>query len=87
MEVEVSRAFAKDMRGIHRNYHRKIAQIIEELEAVEDIRQIKNMEPCEGTDNAYRIRIGDYRMGIYIENERIKVKRIGKRGDFYNYFP
>ena len=31
MEVEISRAFAKDMRGIHRNYHRKVAQIVEEL--------------------------------------------------------
>ena len=87
MQVDVSNAFAKDMRGIHRNYHAKVAQIIEEMEAAHDIRQIKNIEPCEGTSNAYRIRMGDYRIGIYIENNIIKVKRIGKRGDFYNHFP
>ena len=87
MQVDISNAFAKDMRSIHRNYHAKVAQIIEEMHAAHDTRQIKNIEPCEGTQNAYRIRMGDYRIGIYIENNIIKVKRIGKRGDFYNYFP
>ena len=75
------------MRNIHRNYHLKVAQIIEEMEAADDTRQIKNIEPCEGTENAFRIRMGDYRIGVYIEKSVIKVKRIGKRGDFYNYFP
>lgn len=87
MQVIVSNSFARDMRGIHRNYHQRVAQIIEELEVAQDTRQIRNLEPCEGTNNAYRIRMGDYRIGIYIENNIIKVKRIGKRGDFYNYFP
>ena len=87
MQVIISNAFAKDMRGIHPNYHRKVAQIIESMEAANDLRQINNLEPCEGTTNAYRIRMGDYRIGIYIEDNIIKVKRIGKRGDFYNYFP
>ena len=87
MQVEISKSFAKDMRNIHRNYHLKVAQIIEEMEAADDTRQIKNIEPCEGTENAFRIRMGDYRIGVYIENNIIKVKRIGKRSDFYNYFP
>ena len=87
MQVEVSKAFAKDMRSIHRNYHQKVAQIIEEMEAADDTRQIKNIEPCEGTENAFRLRMGVYRIGVYIENNIIKVQRIGKRGDFYNYFP
>ena len=87
MVVHISNAFGKDLRGIHPNYHRKVAQIIEDMEDATDIRQIHNLEPCEGTTNAYRIRMGDYRIGIYVENDIIKVKRIGKRGDFYNYFP
>jgi mRNA interferase RelE/StbE len=87
MVVNISNAFGKDMRGIHPNYHRKVAQIIEEMKDSNDIRQIQNLEPCEGAPNAYRIRMGDYRIGIYIVNDVIQVKRIGKRGDFYNYFP
>jgi mRNA interferase RelE/StbE len=83
MVVQISNIFGKDLRGIHPNYHRKVAQIIEALEAATDLRQINNLEPCEGTVN----RMGDYRIGIYVENNVIKIKRIGKRGDFYNYFP
>jgi mRNA interferase RelE/StbE len=87
MVVEISNAFGRDMRGIHRNYHQRVAQIIVEMKAAENLRQIRNLEPCEGTSNAFRIRMGDYRIGIYVEDNIIKLKRIGKRGDFYNYFP
>jgi hypothetical protein len=57
MVVNISNAFGKDMRGIHRTYHRKVAQIIEDMKAANDIRQIQNLEPCEGAPNAYRIRL------------------------------
>ena len=71
------------MRNIQRNYHLKVAQIIEEMEAADDTRQIKNIEPCEGTENAFRIRMGDYRIGVYIE----KVKKVNftKIINFYNF--
>lgn len=87
MVVNISNAFGKDMRGIHRNYHQKVAKIIENMKEANDLRAIKNIEPCEGTPNAYRIRMGDYRIGLYAVNDIIELKRIGKRGDFYNYFP
>ncbi len=87
MAIEISNAFGRDMRGIHRNYHQRVALIIEEMKAAENSHQIRNLEPCEGTPNAFRIRMGDYRIGVYVEDNIIKLKRIGNRGDFYNYFP
>jgi hypothetical protein len=46
MVVQISNAFGKDLRGIHPNYHRKVAQIIEDMQAATDLRQINNLEPC-----------------------------------------
>ena len=87
MVVNISNAFGKDMRGIHRNYHQKVAKIIENMKDANDLREINNLVPCEGAPNASRIRLGDYRIGFYVVDNVIELKRIGKRGDFYNYFP
>lgn len=40
MVVNISNAFGKDMRGIHRNYHQKVAKIIETMKDANDLREI-----------------------------------------------
>ena len=88
MELITNRQFSKDLREIHPIYQRNVAKIILEIRAANDIRSIRNIEPCEGASNAYRVRMGDYRIGVRIGKDNIVVlERIKKRGDFYNFFP
>lgn len=44
--------------------------------------------PIKGSDNVFRIRSGDYRIGYVIKDKRVLVLvvRIDHRKDFYKYF-
>lgn len=46
------------------------------------------MKVLKGTENYYRIRIRDYRIGIYWEegSEEVHIVRIIHRKDFYRFF-
>ncbi|MGL4377778.1 MAG: type II toxin-antitoxin system RelE family toxin [Microcoleaceae cyanobacterium] len=41
----------------------------------------------KGDDNAYRLRVGDYRIGFYFDDETITFVRVLHRKDIYRYFP
>ena len=41
----------------------------------------------KGFKNAFRIRVGDYRIGVLIEKDTIKFGRIALRKDIYDIFP
>ena len=40
-----------------------------------------------GWENHYRIRIGDYRLGIALEGDVVVLVRFRHRSDFYRGFP
>lgn len=40
-----------------------------------------------GEDRYYRIRMGDYRLGIIVEGEVVTFVRFLHRRDIYGYFP
>jgi mRNA-degrading endonuclease RelE of RelBE toxin-antitoxin system len=46
-----------------------------------------NIKKLKGEINAYRWRIGDYRVGFFIENDTIIFARVLHRREFYRYFP
>jgi len=41
----------------------------------------------QGYSNSYRIRVGDYRIGIEIFGNTVEVIRTLHRKEFYRYFP
>jgi mRNA-degrading endonuclease RelE of RelBE toxin-antitoxin system len=48
---------------------------------------IGNLKKLKGDENAYRIRIGDYRLGIFFDGETVIFARVLHRKDIYRYFP
>jgi mRNA interferase RelE/StbE len=49
--------------------------------------EIKNVKKLKGFSNAYRIRIGDYRIGVTFENNIVKFARVAHRKEIYKIFP
>jgi mRNA interferase RelE/StbE len=45
------------------------------------------MKKIKGFKNFYRIRIGDYRLGIEIDKEKVIIKRFLHRKKIYRLFP
>ncbi|MBF0317925.1 MAG: type II toxin-antitoxin system RelE/ParE family toxin [Nitrospirae bacterium] len=38
-------------------------------------------------DGFYKIRVGDYRIGIFVDNDTVEFRRVLHRRDIYRFFP
>jgi mRNA interferase RelE/StbE len=65
----------------------EIETIIEEAEKAKTLSEIKNLKKLKGYNNYYRIRTGDYRIGIYFNKQSFAFAAIDHRKDIYKYFP
>jgi mRNA-degrading endonuclease RelE of RelBE toxin-antitoxin system len=61
--------------------------VLEEIPNAEDLNTIGNLSKLKGDDNAYRIRVGDYRIGFFWEDNEIVMSRVLHRSEIYRYFP
>ena len=52
-----------------------------------DFQTIVNLKKLKGDDNAYRLRVGDYRIGFYFDGDTVTFARVLHRKDIYRYFP
>ena len=67
MIVKIDKTFEKDLiKTRNKLLERKVALCIENVIAAKDISAIKNIKELKGSDNCFRIRIGDYRIGVII---------------------
>ena len=88
MEIEATPAFIRDLKRVrHRRLQQRITRKIEELDAASTLSDVTGVQPMTGWANRYRIRIGDYRLGIALEGGVVVLVRLGPRRDFYRYFP
>ena len=68
MRLDIRPSFNRDLRRIHdRNARQRLTRKIEEIKAASSLTQVTNTLKMEGYDNHYRIRIGDYRLGIAVD--------------------
>lgn len=75
MKVEISDKFKKDLKEIHDKklldridkLISNVSEIILNNDKENELPSIPNMIKLAGYDNFYRIRLGDYRIGISIE--------------------
>ena len=65
----------------------RIDEVIEEALAAASIRDLKNVKKMKGAANAYRIRVGGFRIGIFVEGDVIEFACCLPRKDMYRYFP
>lgn len=88
MEVEFRKSFQRDLKKIKDlSLLKKIKLVIEEVENADNLPEINNLKFLKGEANYYRIRIGDYRSGIYINENVIRFVRVLHRKEIYKYFP
>jgi mRNA interferase RelE/StbE len=88
VNIEFKESFLRDLRKI-RNVKllNHIKSVIEQIEEADGISGVKNLKKLKGESEYYRIRIGDYRIGLIIKNERVVLVRCLNRKEIYRYFP
>lgn len=67
MKVEFLAKFFKDIDKLKVTHVKEsVVNTIELLEAAESLAEIPNLKKLKGHKSAFRIKIGDYRIGIFI---------------------
>jgi mRNA interferase RelE/StbE len=89
MKVIFSKSIVKDAKKIKdKKTIEKIEALIHQLKKTENLVENPNLKKLKGTSFAFRIRIGDYRLGLYEYNKgEIVLMRLLKRNDIYKVFP
>lgn len=89
MKVRFDKSFYKDLSKISdKSVALEVTEIIAEIEAATTFSDIRNLKKLKGYKNAFRLRLGDYRIGILIvEQNTVDFIRILSRKDIYKYFP
>lgn len=88
MNVEFSRNFEKQVDHIRDpKLRNQIADIVKLVEDARSFQQIPNVKKLKGFKSAYRIRSGDYRVGIIFQNNTVYFMAFASRKDIYRIFP
>jgi mRNA interferase RelE/StbE len=88
MQVEFLSKFSKDIDHIsQKSVKSNVVKLIRLFEAADNLNNIPNLKKLVGHKSAYRVRIGDYRVGFFYENHKVILARIVHRKDIYKVFP
>lgn len=88
MNCEIFKSFTKDIRKIRdKRVLQKIKDSIIDIQKAGRILEIPNIKKMEGFQNYFRIRAGDYRIGIEILKGTAYLIRFMHRKDIYKSFP
>ncbi|MBN2778624.1 MAG: type II toxin-antitoxin system RelE/ParE family toxin [Bacteroidales bacterium] len=88
MKAEFLARFYKDLDKIKlQSVKDDVSDAIDNVELATKISEINNIKKLAGYSFSYRIRIGDYRIGVFIENDIVEFARIAHRKDLYKNFP
>ena len=88
MKVEYSKKFLKQLATVPSGIRSKIESFVfDELVSTSSIYEMGKVEKMKGYDSFYKVRFGNYRLGLMIENEIIAVKTVMHRKEIYKFFP
>lgn len=88
MKVKFRKSFENDIDTIgNRLVLNKILAIIEDVEQCNRLAEVPNIKKMKGAKNYFRIRTGDYRIGIYLDTDTVEFVRVLSRDKIYKVFP
>jgi len=88
VQVIFRRSFAKDLKKIRRKALRhEVQAVLEQIEQSTSLYDLPNVKHLTSEGSYYRIRIGDYRLGLMVADDTVTVVRFLHRRDIYRYFP
>ena len=88
MKTEFKRSFVKDLERVRdKSLKRRVREAIELIERAESFQEMGGVKKLRGNDRYYRVRIGNYRLGLVVEGDTVVFVRLLHRKDIYRYFP
>ncbi len=89
MKIRYTKRFSKDLDDILHDVKlkKRLLDVLERLHQIESLAEINDVRKIQGYEEYYRIRLGDYRLGLKITKSWIEMLRFLHRKDIYKKFP
>jgi len=89
MEIKYRQSFLKDLKNLKGSsvYQRIYEIAFTTLPEAQNLQELSNIKAMQGYSDSYRIRVGDYRIGIEISGNTVEFIRTLHHKEFYRYFP
>jgi len=88
VNTQFKESFTKDLRKIRdKGLLNRAKMVIETVEQAQGLGEIRNLEQLKGWSKYYRVRVGEYRVGLAVEGDVVTFVRFLHRKDIYRYFP
>jgi mRNA interferase RelE/StbE len=90
MNVKYLKKFSKDLDKVKQPKDKKaLLAMIQEVKSVETINEVSGIKKLVGFQDAYRIRVGQLRVGIFLSDggTTVEFARVAYRKDIYKVFP
>ena len=88
MLVEVTSTFNKEIAKLQdKKLLLAIKTALQHIEAADSLTEIPTLKKLQGSSHYYRMRIKDYLMGLFVNNDLVTLVRFLHRKEIYRYFP
>jgi mRNA interferase RelE/StbE len=89
VKTEFRESFVRDLKRLKvKTVFGQVKAAIEQVEQAATLQEVSRLKRLTGSGgNYYRIRIGDYRLGLVVENDMAIFVRCLSRKEIYRFFP
>jgi len=88
VKVAFRDSFRQDLSAIRdKSLLNRVRKVIETVETADSLALLPNLKSLKGSRNYFRVRIGDYRIGLAIQEDTVIFVRFLNRKDICRYFP
>ncbi|MCP1381500.1 type II toxin-antitoxin system RelE/ParE family toxin [Runella sp. CRIBMP] len=87
MKYDYENAYLRDAKKLPEALRLLLQDVVLSVREAKTLQNIPNLKKLSGYKNAYRIRIGEYRIGLYLEGDVLVFARILPRKEIYRFFP
>lgn len=88
MEVVYLKQFLKDIQKLNDSTVKKqLVLLISDFKNATNLAELPQVKKLKGHSEAYRVRVGKYRLGSYFDGKIIEFARFANREDIYKLFP
>ena len=88
MQIFYRKKFLKDLALIPTKHRQKIERFVfEQFPNSETFFSTRKLERLKGYPGYYKIRFGDYRVGLKIVGDKVVFERVLHRREIYRFYP
>lgn len=88
MTVKVNRKFLKDLSLLPHKERQRIEELVFEVSpGCKNFIEIPEISKLKGYSDYYKIRIGNYRIGLRCKVDEVVFERVLHRKEIYRYYP